>query len=473
MTWLQRAAHAATAGAAFSEAARHLRAAIDLAPPDMLPELWAELGDANTAGTPAIEAYATAARLGAEQGRPADFMLRALSYQLMVLGRWAGSVSSDDTRAELWALLERVREARASATDKALIGLSLVAESFTSWVTQAGRHADDEAERGTGAVVATQALAIARELDDAPLLSMALDAAGAVELGVHPERGLALAEERASLEQRLPLAERVDLRNMLAWHHSALGNLDQVVPAVEGVLHDLAPNQASSLALSLAGWHVWGLAMTGRWDEVSAAMDGFTRIWEDSARPSAGYSLQGGMAALEVGWARADDRLVALATALIRGISEQFPRGNLFRPLGAFVIPDTEALAREVISGWVPYGTRLHLVERCLSLCVDLGQAIPDADLDALLENADTHGQRLLAAQVRRARGVQAGSATDLRTALDAFTTFGAPAIVARLQIELGRLSGGAALEAAGQAGLEALGDQAAIGRFATAAARR
>ncbi len=473
VNWLRRAARAATAGAAFSEAARHLRAAIDLAPPDVLPELWADLGDANTSGTPAIEAYATAARLGAEQGRSADFMLRALGNQLMVLGRWAGSVASDDGRVELQALLELVREVRANATDKRLIGLSLVAESFTSWVTPAGSLVDDEAERGTAAAVATQAVAIARELDDAALLSMALDAAGAVELGVDPERGLALAEERASLEQRLPLAERVDLHNMLAWNHSALGNLDQVVPAVEAVLHDLVPNQATAIALSLAGWQTWGLAMTGRWDEVSAAMDGFARTWEESGRSSAGYSLQGGTAALEVGWARADDRLVARATAVIQGITEQFPKGNIFRRLGAFTLPDTEAIAREVIGDWVPYGTRLHLVERCLSLCVDLGQAIPDADLDALLENADTHGQRLLAAQVRRARGVQAGSATDLRTALDAFTTFRAPAMVARLQIELGRLSGDGGLEASGLAGLEALGDQAAIGRFATAAARR
>ncbi len=471
--WLQRAAQAANAGAAFGEAARHLRAAIELAPRNMLPELWADLGDVYGAGGPAIEAYATAARLGAEQGLSADFLLRVLGHQLMVLGRWAGSVGGDVSPADLQGLLDQVRDVRATATDRRLIGFSLVAESFVGWVSPAGVLVDQPADRAAAQMVAAQADAIARELDNAPLLSMALDAQAALDLGINPERSLALTAERASFEDRLPLFERVDLHNMLAWNHAALGNLQQVVPTVEAVLRDLAPNQATEFAMSLAAWRVWGLAMTGRWDEVAAATETFARRWEDSDRPSAGYALHGAMAATEVGWARGDDRLAMRGAAMVQGITEQFGTGNIFRRLAAFAIPDPGAMVSEVIGDWMPYGTRLHLVERCLSLCVDLGQAIPAANLDALLEKVEARGQRLLAAQVRRARGVQAGAANDLRTALDAFRAFGAPAMVVRLEIELGRLTGDAALETSGRAGLEALGDLAALGRYAVASSRR
>ena len=59
-----------------------------------------------------------------------------------------------------------------------------------------------------------------------------------------------------------------------------------------------------------------------------------------------------------------------------------------------------------------------------------------------LLLESQRRDQRLLAAQLLRARGVQTGSADDLRAALEAFRIFGGRPMIARLEIELGRLTG-------------------------------
>jgi len=287
-------------------------------------------------------------------------------------------------------------------------------------------------------------------------------------LGYDPVTGVRLARERESIEHRLSLAERVDLHNMLAWHSAALGDLETVVGSVEKILGDIAPNQALNLALSLSGWLVWGLAMTGRWDEVAPAVAKASRRWEDAGRPSSGFALHGFLAALEVGWARGDDALISQCQTLISGISEQFPPGNIFRRLGAWLKPDVGAIATQAVADWRPYTGRLHLVERSLSLCVDFRYQIPRETLQTLLAWVEPHDQRLLAAQVRRALGVLHGDAEALGVALAYYRAIGARPLVARTEFELGTLTVQDDLRDAGVASLEALGDLGYLRRRAT-----
>jgi len=467
VAWLGRAADAASAGAAYEEASRHLQAAIEIAPREELPELWVRLGDIFGGGNRALEAFASAARVGRELGRPVDFILRAKSGQLMVLGRWGGSVGSPLSEQQIADLVDEVRALREEASDRAVVAWSLVAESFLPFEAATSARVPTESDWAAGKVVGERAAAMARELNDAPLLSAALDGFSAFALGVDPVQGLELTRERQELEDRLPLYERTDIHNMVAWFSSALGELDDVFQAADSILRDLAPNQAQATALSLAAWKAWALALLGRWDELGAATERATVLWEDSGRLSAGFALHGFMVAAEVGWARGDDRLVGRAKAVLLGISEQFPPGHLFRRLSAFAAPDPADLVPSVIVDWEPYLTRLHLVERVVSLCVDRGQPIPQEALDTLVTEAQSRDQRLLAAQVLRARGVQGRSADDLRQALDMFTSFGAKPLVARAEIELGQMLGDASLEASGRAGLDALGDLAHLGRVA------
>jgi hypothetical protein len=359
-----------------------------------------------------------------------------------------------------------------------MIGYSLVAEAFVPFGALTGGAAalaptDLETGLDLTNLARTRALAeeaaeIAREIDDPALLSAALDAVGAALLGNDPIEGLEVAGERLAIESRLPLYERTDLRNMLAWNHAALGNLADVLQSVDPVLRDLAPNQAQALALSLSAWKVWSLALMGRWDEVPPAAERSNQLWEDSGHITAGFALHGFIAAMEVGRARHEDRLASRASAILVAISEQFPPGNLFWRLKALADGDLDTVVRTVVLDWEPYITRLHLVERALSICVDQRHPVPVEGLDRLMREADARGQRLLAAQVRRARGVQEGAADDLHAALDAFRSFGARPLVARVEVELGNLTGDASLRASGEAELEALGDMAQLGRYAT-----
>jgi tetratricopeptide (TPR) repeat protein len=471
VAWLHRAADAAVAGAAHGEAARHLRAAIDLAPREQLPELWADLGDIYLFGSPAIEAYATAARLGRELGRPADFVLRAMSGQLMVLGRWSGSVGTPAEEEEIRSLLDDVRATRAVASDRRAIGSSLVAESFLPIrEITGGATLYSSIDLASAREHAQQAAAIARELDDPELLSAALDSLSALTLGADSMAGLELSRERVAIEHRLSLIERIDAHNMVAWHSAALGELEDAFHAAESVMRDLAPMQAQELGLTLAAWQVWALARLGRWDELTSGAERAIRMWDEAGRPSSGYAIHGYMAAAEVGRARGDDRLTDRATQVVRGISEQFPPGQPFGRLSAFLVPDPEALVESVILRWEPYITRLHMVELVVSVCVDYGQRIPLEPLDNLLVAARSRGQLLLTAQLLRARGVQQSAPDDLREALAAYRRFKARPLAARVEVELGQLVGDAGMVASGTATLEALGDVAQLARIAAVA---
>ena len=471
VAWLRRAADAALAGAAHEEASRHLRAAIEIAPPEQLPELWADLGDIFRFDNVAAEAYPTAARLGRELGRSPDFVLRALSGQLMLLGRWSGSVRTQPAADEFRSLLDEVRSTRAAASDRRAIGYSLVAESFLPFrdITS-GTILHSSLDFKAAREPSEQAAAIARELDDPELLSAALDALSTLTLGVDPIAGLELSRERAAMEDRLSLVERIDAHNMLAWNSAALGELEDVFHAADSVLRDLAPMQAQALAISLAAWQVWALALLGRWDEVTPAAERSYQMWEEAGRPSSGFALHGYMAAAEVGWARGDHRLSGRASEVVRGISEQFPPDQLFRRLSAFATPDPEALVQSVILRWEPYVTRLHLVERVVSLCVDHGQPIPSEPLDNLLTEARARGQRLLSAQLLRARGVQQRAPDDLRQALADLRRFKARPLVARVEVELGHLVDDAGMVSSGITTLETLGDLAQLARIAAVA---
>jgi hypothetical protein len=179
--------------------------------------------------------------------------------------------------------------------------------------------------------------------------------------------------------------------------------------------------------------------------------------------------MHGFIVAADVGRARQDDRLESRAVATLLGIGEQFPPDQLFRRLTAFAVPDPEALVRKVILDWRPYITRLHYVERAVALCADLRHPIPIDGLDPLLAESRSRDQRLLTAQLLRARGIQQRAEDNRREALELFRGFGARPLVARCEIELGHLTDDPALVASGTATLELLGDVTHLGRVAVA----
>src|SRR5439155_11649137 len=107
--WLRRAAEVAAGARGMTEAAAHLRAAIELSPPSGQPDVYRRLGEIYGAGDRSLQAFASAWQIGEVEGRSASFLLDALANQLMVTCRWFGSVARQPTAEELEALIERGR----------------------------------------------------------------------------------------------------------------------------------------------------------------------------------------------------------------------------------------------------------------------------------------------------------------------------------------------------------------------------
>ena len=470
VSWLGRAASAAAAGSANLEAGRHLRAAIELADPDELPELYLRLGRSHLGSDPGIAAFARAYEIGRERGRSADFLLLALALRLTAMTRWFASVARQPSTEEFQRLVEEAERLMEQATDDRARANFHISQSFVPfWLGNLGlpasaatlARADEHARRG---------LAIAERLDDAELTSAALDGLGGVRSAMADHAAsVEIAGRRLSLEERLSLQERLDAYNVFAWQSTLVGEFDEAATAARRGLTAVQPGQDPHFALSVANWLPYALALRGRWDEVPAATERCRQLWIEGGRVTAGYALTGFIAGLEVARGRGDEAGIEACTEVIDEIVGQFDERHPTRRLAGFLGPDTEALADRVAAGWEFYVERLQHVERAFAICADRGQAIAQPAVDQVIETARRRGTRPLLGQALRVRGAQRGSADDLREAQALFEAVGALPYLARAEVELGRLVGDAALVERGVGRLQDLGDIGQLSRLAGA----
>ena len=220
--------------------------------------------------------------------------------------------------------------------------------------------------------------------------------------------------------------------------------------------------------MSVANWLPYALALRGRWDEVAGgdrAMSPALDRGRASDRWLRAHRLHR-RARGRSGHAAPMQPRSRCYSEVIAEIVGQFHESHPTRRLGAFVGPDTEALADRVAAGSEFYSERLQHVERAFAICADRGQAIDHAAVEHVIETARGRGTRPLLGQALRVRGMQRGRAEDLREALAVFETIGAVPYLARVQIELGRLVDDAALVERGIARLQELGDIGQLGRI-------
>ncbi len=465
VAWLVRARDAAMAGAAQLEAARHVQAAIDLAEPDELPELYELLGDTGLGGPFQLVAYRTALSLARERGRSPDVELRILAAQLLVLTRWQGTVGSEALRA-VPDLVMQGRALLPQVTDDRTRARFLIGEAFQGWARNRSDSwsADDDRPRAAG----REALEIARRLDDAALQSAALDALSVNDLNVNDYRSsLVAVGERLELGSRLDFIERLDARTMVAWHQTILGELRASLAFATETLAGLSPGQAPPWSMSNRAWLIADLHALGRWDEVSGEATQMLRIWEDLERPPAGFAIQGFMAALDVARARADEDLGERCREALERILAEFAEDDRIGRLRAWVRLDLDALVDEVVARFDEVAGRMDHLDRAIAACADRGYRIDAAILEGLIAYVEPRGIRLVEAQARRALGLAMADADELRRALDLFESMAAVPYAARAQVELGELSGDPQLIAVGIARLETLGDVDQLGRIA------
>jgi len=465
--WLSRAGEVAAAAGASVESTAHLRAAIDLAPPSKLPELYKRLGEVYAGGDEAVQALANALRIGTQEARPPAFVLACLAQQLMVMSRWFGSVVRQPSTDEIGAMIERGRALMREVTEPEPRARFLIAIGFMPfWIRNAGIRLPTERDLEEAKASVAEGLPIAEQLDDAALISAALDAMTSHEQTMDPSRAREISRRRVAMAHRLPLEERLDALHMVAWTSAMLGDLPQVVESSDAALAMLQPGQNAAFAVGGAAWRAYAAALMGRWDDLVASAERLRHLWLEADRPAASYGLQGLLSAIDWARGRGEDELLQRWREAAREIIGRFDPSHPVAALAAVVEVQLDGIV-ELIRHADRYPDRRHYVEHAMAICADRLQPLPIDLLDDIIAQAEIDQMRLVEAQGRRLRGLLRGDADDLERSLTAFDAMGAVRYAARLRTELGMERGDEALVQAGMRELDGMGEVEQLARLA------
>ena len=443
--------------------AGHLRAAIELASGADQARLWGRLGEVLGSGDVSVQAFSRAWQLGREHGLPPDFTLEFLGRHLMVVLRFTASVGQQPSEREIEELIALGESwvpdagARAVATFRIALGF----KSF--WLRQAAQRAVTSEDIRLAQDHARRGLAMAEELDDPRLVSAALDAMAGITQSDDWSSAVELAERRIGFADRLAIEERLDALQVLAWGSIQLGRLEQAITASDASLALLQPGQNMVFALAAPSWSAYAGALQGDWLRTEASTDDLRRRWHDAGRPAAAYALQGLLSAVD--WAR--NRGADASLDRWREIGElivtSFPAQHPVAAIAALLAVDLDGIV-DVVGRHERYPDRAHYVEHAIALCADRRHAVPTEVLDGVMERSRRVGLRVLEAQAVRSRGLTGNDPDDLRRALAAFEAMGAGRYASRVRVQLGGLTGDAALLALGRAQMEALGEGDLLG---------
>ena len=461
--WLVRASQMARSGAASVEARQHASDALQFGREEDWPELYELLGDVEIGGSPMIVAYATALDHADRLGRSDDEKLRLLSKQLMIEMRSQGSVASRMTDARLSSLRGLGGSLLERSADPLARAWFLAADSFYPfWICSASGQHDEllaVAERS-----ASQALELARKLDDANLQSAALDALGS--LAGHRwdwRRSMEFGHERIAMGSRLALAEQIDAYAMTTRSAVLAGELSAADEASAAGLAMIQPGQALDMTLHLVAWRVVALLLLGKWTEAVSEAELAEKLWRQSGQPAAGYSLRGFDAGIIVCRARRDEAVHARLLAAVEQIN------GSFRVRGWMAIANNDL---DEIPGTVTNDDGLveefafEYATMAMSLLSDVLHAAPRPQLEQALEQARAADTPLLEAEIRRSLALSGDDLPGLKAALSIFDRCGARPNAARVKCEIALLDGDGAAFEAGLHDLESIGDVVQAERY-------
>jgi class 3 adenylate cyclase len=454
--WLRRAAEAAASGSATAEAARHLNAAIELAPAPLQPDLYERLGQIWTGGDQGADALEQAWRQGRELGLGADQELRTLGQAMVARSRWLGSIGRrlDETEkdrryGEIAHLLEGDRSDIARFHGQLALG-------FRPGLSDLTTPSDiDEAERW-----ALLAIETARKLGQPDLLSAALDAADAAALSRDDMAGvLDYVAERHRIEDRTSTSERADAWIVHAWAETIRGNLTAAEAAAERARAGLGVGQAAAFMLGATSWRIVALHALGRWDEALVDAARAERALQESEFSAPWYSFNGFIAALAIARARGDTVGAERWRDVMTRITDRIEPDARIRRVMGYLGGDLEALERGTIHEFRYFTPRLDYVHLAAALLADRRHPAALDPITAVIDYTEQRGLLLVSSQARRLRGLVSGSGDDLERALEGFTTMEATPFLARVRTEIGLLEGRSELVDQGMDELERLGD--------------
>lgn len=424
--WLSRAGDAAGAAGANLEAARHFRAAIDLASDEDLPELYERLGDVEQLRLGSIEAYSKALELGRQAKGPALDELRVLGGLLMCVMRWAEGVG----RFPIAAVDRMLRDGRAlaSQTDNARsLAKFLAVEAFYPWHRR--REGSDVSSEMISQAEASgrQAVTLAESLRDWNTWSAAVDGVTSCLMERHDWAAARDMEQlRIDRQNDLSVLERMDANHMVAQTSILMGELARAERTFResAVLLDYAQNP--SLILGLLGEHMQVLLLLGRWDQVVDLGDQVLHVWNES-HEAIGPGRIGFVVGLEVSRARRDATRAAQFKEALLQMAPNVPTGRMLR---AYAESDPAAMEHELLEGLSFGFGRVDVLERVLSALNDRRYAIAEPTVAAVARYAERAHIPLLKAQALRA-------GRDRAAAASIFAQLGAAPYAARTRIEL------------------------------------
>jgi class 3 adenylate cyclase len=465
--WLRRAAEVAAAGAAAVEAARHLNAAIELAPAELLPEMYERLGQiwGGGGGDAGAEAFERAWELAKEQGKGPEFELRVLGQALWMRSRWIGALAhvlTDDEKARRYAEVERLMALETSdlARFHGELALGFRSSSLEGAATEEDLAAADR--------WAARAVESARRLRQPDLLSAALDGADANALARDDmAKVLEYVAERHAIEDRVSTPERADAWIVHAWAETIRGNLVAAEQAAERSRAGFGTGQAASFVLGATAWRIVALHALGRWDEAMADAGRAERALQESELETPWYAFNGFFAAYAITRARGDTVAAEYWKGLMLRLSEHGDPGPRTRNMLGYLTGDLDGLASGTIGHFREFSPRLDYIHLATAHLADRRHPVDLGMLGALIVHAEERGLRLISHQARRLRGVLAGDGADLDIALGGFDAMGARPFAARVRTELGALVGVQVMFDRGLDAREALGDVEQAARVA------
>jgi class 3 adenylate cyclase len=464
VTWLRRAAEAAASGAAYVESARHLNAAIGLAPAEELPALYERLGQIWNSGEQSAEAFERAYDLGRELGLGVEQELRTLGQAMTVRARWTGSIGRQLTAPEQSRRYDEIERLLSAVADEQARVHGLLAMSFR---TMSINDVASEEELATGARWAAEALALARKLDQPELISSALDASSVAALGDDRMSDvLGYVRQRYEIADRVSAGERTDSMIVGAWAESIRGNLDVAQRAADQARAGLGEGQASAWVLGATSWRIFALHALGRWDEANLEGARAERAWEESELQAPGFAMNGFLALFDIARARADAVDAAHWRELIERILQRTDPSLRNQRLIGYLDDDFASLG-SLVDDFRTFSSRLDYIYLVLHRLADRRQAVSVASLDRLIDYATARELALVSSQALRLRGLVRGNEADLLAALADFERMGAGPYIGRTHAELGFLRDDDALVGRGLQELEALGDVDQAGRVA------
>ncbi|HJP88863.1 MAG TPA: adenylate/guanylate cyclase domain-containing protein [Candidatus Limnocylindrales bacterium] len=465
--WLRRAAEAAAAGAAAVEAARHLNAAIELAPAELQPEMYERLGQiwGGGGGDAGPIAFEKAWELAREQHKGPEPELRLLGQAMWMRARWIGSLGhllTDEEAARRYSEIERLMGLETSdvARFHGELALGFRGQDSEGIISPAQLEIAD--------VWAARAVESARKLGQPDLLSAALDCADANALGRDDmTKVLEFVRERHAIEDRVSTPERADAWIVHAWAEVIRGNLREAEQAAERSRAGFGTGQAASFVLGATAWRIVALHALGRWDEAMADVARAERALQESELTTPWYSFNGFIAALAVARARNDSVGADTWKSLMLRLMERGNPGTRTRAMVGYLTGDLDALARGTIHRFQDFSPRLDYVHLAAGLLADRRHAVDPLALAALIDHAESKDLLLISSQARRLRGIVNSDAGDLRIALDGFDRMGARPFTARVRTELGALTDDREMADRGLDELEGLGDVEQAARVA------